>query len=131
LNVAAAAKGDAASTPSWTFLTNHAHVLLSIARAPEARMRDVALAVGITERAVQRIVSDLEDAGYLKRVRQGRRNRYQVREDLPLRHPVEQHHRVRTLLDLVGAPRRSPRARAHASSAATAPRSADTDAERR
>jgi DNA-binding transcriptional ArsR family regulator len=131
VNAAAAVNASAASSPSWTFLTNHAHVLLSIARAPEARMRDVALAVGITERAVQRIVSDLEEAGYLKRVREGRRNRYQVREDLPLRHPVEQHHSVRMLLDLVGTPRRPPRARGHASSAATAPRSADTDAERR
>ena len=87
--------------PPWTFLTNHAHVLLCIARAPGARMRDVALAVGITERAVQRIVSDLEEAGYVKRVREGRRNRYLVRENLPLRHPIERHRRVRTLLELV------------------------------
>lgn len=96
-----------ASDASWTFLTNHAHVLLSIAREPGARMRDVADAVGITERAVQRIIADLEDGGYLERVREGRRNRYRVRADLPLRHPVEQHQRVQALVDLVGRrPRR-------------------------
>ena len=88
-------------SPPWTFLTNHAHVLLSLAREPEARMREVAVAVGITERAVQRIVADLEDAGYLERIREGRRNRYRLRADLPLRHPVERHRRVRALLDLV------------------------------
>jgi DNA-binding IclR family transcriptional regulator len=102
VNLARSANGNAPTAPSWTFLTNHAHVLLSIAREPEARMRDLAEAVGITERAVQRIVADLEDAGYVRRVREGRRNRYHVREDLPLRHPVEQHRRVRALLDLVG-----------------------------
>lgn len=64
-------------------------------------MRDVAEGVGITERAVQRIVADLEDAGYLKRVREGRRNRYLVREHLPLRHPLERHRRVSMLLELV------------------------------
>ncbi len=88
-------------SPPWTFLTNHAHVLLCIAKEPEARMRDVATLVGITERAVQRIVADLEVAGYLERTREGRRNRYRVRADLPLRHPVERHRRVRALLDLV------------------------------
>ena len=87
--------------PAWTFLTNHAHVLLCIAREPEVRMRDVAQLVGITERAVQRIVAELEEAGYLERIRQGRRNRYQVRTDLPLRHPIERHERVSSLIDLV------------------------------
>lgn len=86
---------------TWTFLTNHAHVLLCIAREPELRMRDVAELVGITERAVQRIVADLEAAGYLERSRQGRRNRYDIREDLPLRHPVERHERVSSLIALV------------------------------
>jgi len=65
------------------------------------RMRDVATFVGITERAVQRIVADLEEAGYLVRIRQGRRNRYEVREDLPLRHPIERHKRVSALITLV------------------------------
>ncbi len=82
----------------WTFFTNHAHVLLCIARDPEIRVRDLALLVGITERAAQRIVADLVAAGYLERSRDGRRNRYQVRADLPLRHPVEQPHRVGEVL---------------------------------
>lgn len=85
----------------WTFLTNHAHVLLCIAREPEVRMRDVAKLVGITERAVQRIVADLETAGYIERSRHGRRNRYEVRQDLPLRHPIEEHQRVSSLIALV------------------------------
>jgi DNA-binding transcriptional ArsR family regulator len=114
---ARSANGDAPTASSWTFLTNHAHVLLSIAREPEARMRDVAEAVGITERAVQRIVADLEDAGYVTRLREGRRNRYHVREDLPLRHPVEKHRRVRALLDLVGGPRGEDRGASSALSA--------------
>jgi DNA-binding MarR family transcriptional regulator len=63
----------------WTFLTNHSHVLFCIARDPEVRMRDVAQAVGVTERAVQRIVGELTEAGYLTRERDGRRNRYEVR----------------------------------------------------
>jgi hypothetical protein len=82
----------------WTFFTNHAHVLLSIAREPDVRVRDLAVRVGITERAAQRIVGDLVDAGYLERSRDGRRNRYTVRADLPLRHPVEQPHRVGEVL---------------------------------
>lgn len=86
---------------AWTFLTNHAHVLLCIAREPEARMRDVANLVGITERAVQRIVADLEEAGYVERTRDGRRNRYKVRVHLRLRHPIEQHRRVSALIALV------------------------------
>ena len=87
--------------PAWTFLTNHAHVLLCIAREPEVRMRDVAHLVGITERAVQRIVADLEEGGYLERIRHGRRNRYKVRTDRPLRHPIERHERVSSLITLV------------------------------
>lgn len=95
-----AAHGDPPAH-EWTFLTNHAHVLLCIAQRPEARMRDIADLVGITERAVQRIVSDLEQAGYVDRIREGRRNRYEVRDDLPLRHPVEHHRQISTLLDIV------------------------------
>ena len=93
----------------WTFLSNHAHVLLSIASEPEIRLRDVAERVGITERAVQRIVSDLESAGYLSRERNGRRNVYQVHAELPLRHPIEAHREVRALLELVlGTPATPP-----------------------
>ena len=89
------------SAAPWTFLTNHAHVLLCIARDPDVRVRDLASAVGITERAVQRIVSELEAAGYLQRERDGRRNRYLVRATLPLRHPIEGHCAIGALIKLV------------------------------
>jgi DNA-binding IclR family transcriptional regulator len=98
-------------TPTWTFLTNHAHVLLAIAAEPGARIRDVAARVGITERAVQRIVAELEEAGYLSHEREGRRNAYRVDPKLPLRHPVERHLRVGALVELVTstAPAEGPR----------------------
>jgi len=80
---------DAQQAETWTFLTNHAHVLVCIARDPDVRLRDVAAAVGITERATQRIVADLADAGYVSRTRVGRRNRYVVDLALPFRHPIE------------------------------------------
>jgi hypothetical protein len=86
----------------WTFLTNHAIVLLCLASDPGQRLRDVALAVGITERAVQRIVADLEGAGYLTRTRVGRRNQYEVHADLPLRHPAQRHRQVGDLITLLG-----------------------------
>ncbi len=82
----------------WTFLSNHAHVLIVLARDPDLRMREVALRVGITERAVQRIVADLVDSGYLEAIRDGRRNHYRIHEMLRLRHPVEAH---RTVADLI------------------------------
>ena len=85
----------------WTFLTNHAHVLFCIARDPGMRMRDVADAVGVTERAVQRIVSELEEGGYLAHHREGRRNHYVVNPDLPLRHAIERHCDVGDLLDVL------------------------------
>ena len=84
----------------WTFLTNHAHVLLCLAADPEARLRDVADRVGISERAVQHIVSELEAGGVITRERVGRRNRYAVHPDTRLRHPVEAAHTVRELLAL-------------------------------
>jgi len=74
---------------TWTFFTNHGHVLLLLAREPEQVLRDVAIRVGITERAVQRIIGELEAAGYLTRERDGRRNRYEVHLERPLRHPIE------------------------------------------
>lgn len=86
--------------PGWTFLTNHSHVLLCLSRAPELRLRDVAVQVGITERAAQRIVRELSAAGYLEIVKEGRRNRYRVHGDLPLRHPVTQGVRIDDLLSL-------------------------------
>lgn len=85
----------------WTFLSNHAHVLLLLAKDPELRLRDAADRIGITERAVQRIVADLEASRYLQRERQGRRNRYRVNRDLPLRHPIEAHRKIASLIALV------------------------------
>jgi hypothetical protein len=90
-----------ASDPSWTFLTNHAHVLLAIAAEPEIRIRDIAAEVGITERAAHRIVADLEEAGYLAVTKVGRRNEYVVKRELPLRHPAERHHRIGELLKVL------------------------------
>lgn len=92
----------------WTFLTNHGHVLLCLARSPALRLRDVALEVGVTERAVQRIVADLEEAGYLTRHRSGRQNAYEINLDGPMRHPVEARATVGTLIALVGPPPRRP-----------------------
>jgi predicted transcriptional regulator of viral defense system len=82
----------------WTFLTNHAHVLLCVSENPNARLRDIAEMVGITERAAQRIVTELEDAGYLDRVREGRRNSYLLNTAMPLRHPLDSDHRIGELL---------------------------------
>lgn len=89
---------------AWTFFTNHAHVLLCIASDPAARVRDLAAQVGITERAVQRIITELEQAGYLSHVRDGRRNRYDVHAERPLRHPIERHRTVAELIALVRRP---------------------------
>jgi DNA-binding transcriptional ArsR family regulator len=88
----------------WTFLTNHAHVLLCLAADSEVRIRDVAESVGITERAVQRIVMELEEAGYLERERIGRRNRYHVHADQPLRHRMDRDHRVGELIGVLSGP---------------------------
>jgi hypothetical protein len=89
------------ASAGWTFLTNHTHVLLCLAEEPQPPLRDVALRVGITERSVQRIVSDLEAGGYLVRRREGRRNRYVIRQQVPLRHPIEMHRRVGDLIAMV------------------------------
>lgn len=83
---------------SWHFLTNHSHVLLALHRDPDLRQRDIALMVGITEGAVQRILHDLEEGGYITRSKVGRRNHYEVMADRPLRHPLESHHKVADLL---------------------------------
>ena len=98
---AAAPASGAAGPAPWTFLTNHAHVLLHIAGNSDTRMRDIALEVGITERAVLRIVAELEAGGYVARERDGRRNHYHVRGDLLLRHPIEQGTSVAELIDLI------------------------------
>jgi DNA-binding Lrp family transcriptional regulator len=88
----------------WTFLSNHGHVLVCLARNPDARVRDVAAAVGITERAVQNILGDLEDGGVLTRERVGRRNHYELHFDVPLRHQLEAHRTVGSLLRMVLTP---------------------------
>jgi len=85
---------------TWTFLTNHSHVLICLAEEPDIRLRDVAGRVGITERAVQRIVTDLEEAGVLVRSREGRRNHYEIAPEVSLRHAVEAHNTVEDLLRL-------------------------------
>jgi DNA-binding MarR family transcriptional regulator len=90
-----------AAPKAWRFVTNHTQVLLCIARDPEARLRDVAEAVGITERAAQRIVADLVEAGYVTRVRVGRRNRYEIDREVRMRHPAQVEHEVGELLDLL------------------------------
>ena len=77
------------STPDWTFLSNYGHVLVCLALDPQARLRDIAARVGITERAVQGIVRSLEHAGYVHKERVGRRNTYSVEGDQPFRHPLE------------------------------------------
>ena len=92
---------DAAAGRGWTFLTNHAHVLLVVRRDPHARLREIADAVGITERAVQLILGDLESTGYVRRTRTGRRNEYDVLGG-PLRHPLDQGRAVDDVLDALG-----------------------------
>ena len=85
----------------WTFLSNHSHVLICLAKQPDLQMRAVAQQVGITERAVQRIVRELTDSGVLHPRKVGRRNHYDVNRALPLRHPLESHHSIGDLLDAV------------------------------
>ena len=80
--------------PAWTFLTNHAHVLLCIAQNPEVRLAEMARLVGIGERAVHSIVNDLVESGYVTRTKQGRNNVYEVNLDRPLRHPLEAGHHI-------------------------------------
>ena len=89
----------------WRFVTNHTHVLACIAADPDARLRDIATTVGITERTAGQIVSDLEHAGYLTKTRVGRRNRYEVHGELPLRHPQHRHNTVGALISFLQTPR--------------------------
>ena len=84
----------------WTFLTNHGRVLLIVAGDPDSRLRDIAEEVGVTERATQMIIADLEDAGYLRKERRGRRNHYTINAHKRFRHPHESGHRVSELLGL-------------------------------
>ncbi|MFN5624288.1 MAG: helix-turn-helix transcriptional regulator [Planctomyces sp.] len=86
--------------PRWTFLTNHAHVLVLLWQNPAMIVREVARQVGITERAVQHILAELENAGILQRTRVGRQNRYHIETSVPLRHPIESHRTIGELLQL-------------------------------
>jgi len=86
---------------TWRFVTSHTQVLLCLQRNPRARMRDIAETVGITERAAQRIVTDLVEAGYVSRQREGRRNLYELNRELRMRHPSQFDHEIGELLDLL------------------------------
>lgn len=106
------------ATHEWTFLSNYAHVLVCLARDPDARLRDIAEEVGITERAVHRLVSELEHAGVIHRTREGRRNHYEIDTAVSLRHPMEADKTVGDLLaallerkaaNALGLPRRRSR----------------------
>lgn len=92
------------SVARWTFLTNHSHVLIVLSHHPSMVLREVAARVGITERAVQRIIADLEDEGFIEREKIGRQNHYRILNDRPLRHPVESHRTIGDLLAMVDEP---------------------------
>lgn len=94
---------DVHKNAGWTFLTNHSHVLLSVYRDPDQRLRDVASAVGITERMVHRIIAELVQGGYLKVSKEGRRNRYAVNWRGRLRHPLEKHRTIGELMEMLKA----------------------------
>jgi len=86
---------------NWTFLTNHSHVLLCLAKDNSMRIRDLATEVGITERAVQRILAELVEGEFLKKIKDGRRNVYKLQANKPLKHPVEEHKSVQDLINLI------------------------------
>jgi DNA-binding IclR family transcriptional regulator len=86
---------------TWRFLSNHTQVLLLLHREPNARFRDIAQHVGITERAAQRIVADLIESGYVESERVGRRNRYRINTDIAMRHPAQEGHEIGELLRLL------------------------------
>jgi len=92
---------ESTSGHHWSFLSNHGHVLVSLAADPHARLRDLANQVGITERAVHRLLAEMEAAGVIERHREGRRNHYSIRRGARLRHPIESHRSVADLLDMI------------------------------
>jgi DNA-binding HxlR family transcriptional regulator len=103
---ASVADSTAAAVPGaiahrWTFLTNHAHVLILLSRDSTMVLRQVALQIGITERAVQRIIADLEEDGFIQREKVGRNNHYRILDHQPLRHPIESHRTIGDLINLV------------------------------
>jgi hypothetical protein len=112
--IASQTKGQAQANGNhrWDFLTNHAHVLLCVAQDAGIRLRDIAAAVGITERSAHKILSELVDEGYVLRERHGRRNRYKIKPELPLRHPLVQKREVGALLEMLMTPP-TPNRKAH------------------
>lgn len=94
--------GESSPSHTWTFCTNHTHTLLCLYRNPRALLREVAVEIGITERNVQRIVADLQKAGILERVREGRQNVYQIRQDSRLPHALESHVEIGEILQVFG-----------------------------
>jgi hypothetical protein len=102
------AAGEA--VPRWDFLTNHAHVLLCVSQDPGIRLRDIAAAIGITERSAHKVLSELIEEGYVLRERHGRRNRYKVKPELPLRHPLVREREVGELLEVLSRSERPARA---------------------
>jgi len=99
-------EASSAVASRWDFLTNHAHVLLCVANDSGIRLRDIAAAVGITERGAHKILTELVDEGYVLRERHGRRNRYKVKPELPLRHPLVHDREVGDLLKVLLRPDR-------------------------
>lgn len=85
----------------WTIFSNHGHVLVCLVRNPESKLRDIAIDVGITERAVQRIIGELEESEVIKRSRIGRRNHYDIDLDKPLRHPLEEHQTLASVMNII------------------------------
>jgi DNA-binding transcriptional ArsR family regulator len=100
-------QGSQASVTRWDFLTNHAHVLLCVTQDSGIRLRDIAAAVGITERSAHKILSELVEDGYVLRKREGRRNRYKTKPELPLRHPLVREREVGELLEALVRPERA------------------------
>jgi DNA-binding MarR family transcriptional regulator len=93
--------GSQVQSHEFTFFTNHTHVLITIARKPDVRMREIAATIGITERAVQRIVDDLTSSGILVVSKDGRRNRYEIQAHVALRHELSKHRKVGDLIRFI------------------------------
>ena len=95
------AENKGKSSVSWTFLTNHAHVLLCLAKNSTMRIRDIAVEVRITERAVQRIIAELTESGYIDIEKEGRNNIYNIHKEKKLKHPIESHKQINDLISLI------------------------------
>lgn len=97
---------DRVGSHNWTFFSNYGHILLALAQDPEARLRDLAERVGITERAVHRLLAEMEAADVISRHREGRRNTYSINPNVRLRHPIEAHRTVGDLIAFMSPTRR-------------------------